>query len=86
MKLYGVIVSTSRVTDGWESVTHSPTLWLDPNVQGITSAEGAARIAEHMAREIAGPGVKVWVTAWSNCASETPVTVGDDPMKELRRG
>lgn len=81
MKLYGVVVSTSRVRDGWESVTHSPTMWLDPRVQGITSCEGAAWIAHRMASEIAGPGVKVWVHAWSNMASETPATVGDSPMK-----
>jgi hypothetical protein len=82
---YAVIVHTSRKVDGWERRSHSPIFFLDGDVQGIVSADHAARIAVHMAREIAGPDVQVWAHAWFADASGEPGSAGDDPMKELRK-
>jgi hypothetical protein len=49
---YVVQASVSKVNeDGWASVRHLPTFYLDSNVQGIIGSEHAKRIA----REIVDP-------------------------------
>lgn len=80
-KVYGVIVSTSRVLpNGYTRTTHSPIYFLDGNVQGLLSAAAAARVAVRMAEEIAGDGVQVWAHAWAADASGDHASAGDDPM------
>lgn len=84
MKMYGVIVSSERtLPNGYQRVTHSPTFFLDGDVQGIVSADNAARIALRMGRELVSEDVAVWVTAWAADASGDIVTVGDDPSRKV---
>jgi hypothetical protein len=59
---YLVSAVVTRTVDGWTGTVASPTFLLDSNIQGITSTEGAERIALRMVQEIAGPDAEVHVS------------------------
>jgi hypothetical protein len=51
VKLYGFVVSTHRTLEnGYSRTTHSPIMWLDPNVQGILSVRVRPGCAAHGVR------------------------------------
>jgi hypothetical protein len=60
--MYAVTASVTRKVGKWSSTTHSPTFFLDSNVQGIVSVNHAERIALRMVQDMAGPDAEVYVS------------------------
>ena len=62
---YYAIVATRRETmaDGTEVWRQVPTFYLDPNVQGIVSAEHACRIAHDILGTTSGVDASIWAEA-----------------------
>lgn len=57
---YAVTAHIGRTgADGWVRATHLPTFYLHTAVQGIVSADHAARIAVNMLTSIVGPDCDV---------------------------
>ena len=52
VRLWAVTATRTAVADsGWSSARELPIFYLDPNVQGITSAEHAKSIAEDVLQQ-----------------------------------
>ncbi len=68
---YAVTATVSRTSDtGWTSTRQVPTFLLDSRVQGITSAEHAARIALDVVNAFGDP-IEVSVTALDTAVAQT---------------
>lgn len=48
MTLWRVTAQVTRVQDGWQSSRQVPTFYLDSDLQGITGAEHAIRVAQEV--------------------------------------
>lgn len=55
-------INSQLTQDGWSSTRQVPTFYLDPAVQGITSAGHAERIAEEILRSLCGDAAGVTVS------------------------
>jgi len=73
-------VWTTVIHDG--TATHSPTYYLHANVQGITKAEHAARVAWNMAAAIAPKGARILARA-VDAQDGTAYNVNTDNRAEI---
>lgn len=69
---YIITATVTRTnSEGWESTKHMPTFLLDARIQGITSADHAARIAKRMISDITADNSTCTVYAMSEDHTDT---------------
>jgi hypothetical protein len=54
MRLYSVQGTITRTVDGWTSTRQIPMFYLNSDVQGILTEEGAKRVADDIVATIVG--------------------------------
>jgi hypothetical protein len=54
MRFYSVQGTITRTVDGWTSTRQIPTFYLNSDVQGILTEEGAKRVADDIVATIVG--------------------------------